>query len=429
MKLRLILTSLLLLASALAGAQEAAVPAQAQTPEENPPSGVARWLNPSTAPLIPVPEIDLDPYSGTTLGLIGVFLITNENHEIRKIVAPDIIHNANFGTGVRGRIFAYPSDNTQWSIVGGMKERIESEFDAEYAAGLLRQDPWSFSASAVYDRSGSPRFFGVGNESPLEHQTNYIDEQRFVQMTLGRNLTPQWQLAYTARARNVEILPGRLPGLVPIEQLFPSVTLRSERREILNRVAVIYDTRDDRTVPTRGMRWYAYVGAASGAHLIQGDLYSEAGIDGRYFLPLGRDATLVMHAAMRQMPHTAHTRDIPFWALSSIGGDRAIDGGDQPLRGFGAGRYRDRNSFSASLEYRRRVWSFDAFATHVALELAPFVDSGRVYSNAGTNPFGSLHVVEGAGVRAIATPFVVGYLDVGHGSEGTVIFTGINYPF
>jgi len=423
MKLRYSLAFVLVLACARAAADPG------PDSEPSPATGLARWLNPATAPFIPVPEIDLDPYSGTTLGVIGVLLLTNEDHEIRKIVAPDIIHNPNFGSGIRGRIFAYPSDNTQWSIVGGAKERIESEFDAEYAAGLLRQDPWSFSASAVYDRSGSPRFFGVGNNTPLSDQTNYIYEQRFVAMTLGRNFNPQWQLGYTAKARSVDILPGRLPGIVSIQELFPTVVVRAERREILNRLFVAYDTRDDRNVPTRGTRWLLYVGAASSAHLVQGDLYSEAGIDGRYLLPLGSNSTLVMHTALRYMPHTAHTRDIPFWALSSIGGDRSIDGGEQPLRGFGAARFCDRNSFSASLEYRRRITSFDAFSTRVALELAPFVDSGRVFSSAGANPLSRLHVVEGAGIRAIASPFVVGYLDVGHGSEGTVVFTGINYPF
>jgi hypothetical protein len=32
-------------------------------------------------------------------------------------------------------------------------------------------------------------------------------------------------------------------------------------------------------------------------------------------------------------------------------------------------------------------------------------------------------------MRALARPFVVGYLDIGKGSEGLVAFSGINYPF
>jgi hypothetical protein len=33
------------------------------------------------------------------------------------------------------------------------------------------------------------------------------------------------------------------------------------------------------------------------------------------------------------------------------------------------------------------------------------------------------------GFRAVASPFIVGYLDVGFGPEGPAVFTGINYPF
>jgi hypothetical protein len=37
--------------------------------------------------------------------------------------------------------------------------------------------------------------------------------------------------------------------------------------------------------------------------------------------------------------------------------------------------------------------------------------------------------VYGLGFRGIARPFVVGYVDIGYGSEGIAAFTGLNYPF
>ena len=37
--------------------------------------------------------------------------------------------------------------------------------------------------------------------------------------------------------------------------------------------------------------------------------------------------------------------------------------------------------------------------------------------------------VGGMGFRAIAEPFVVGYVDVGWGGEGPAVLSGINYPF
>jgi hypothetical protein len=52
-----------------------------------------------------------------------------------------------------------------------------------------------------------------------------------------------------------------------------------------------------------------------------------------------------------------------------------------------------------------------------------------VFHNAGTVPLDDLHKVIGMGFRGIAAPFVVGYVDIGYGSEGAAVFTGLNYPF
>jgi hypothetical protein len=42
----------------------------ARAADDSAPQGLARWFDPATAPFIPVPDVDHDPNSGTTLGLI-----------------------------------------------------------------------------------------------------------------------------------------------------------------------------------------------------------------------------------------------------------------------------------------------------------------------------------------------------------------------
>ena len=83
---------------------------------------------------------------------------------------------------------------------------------------------------------------------------------------------------------------------------------------------------------------------------------------------------------------------------------------------------------SPSLELRRTVASLDAFGTRVSLELTPFVDSGRVFAN-GASPFSHMLTAPGVGVRAVASPFIVGYVDVGYDDGKAAVFSGINYPF
>jgi hypothetical protein len=383
-----------------------------------------KWFNPETAPFIPVPEIAVDPDSGTTLGLIPTWVTTDENRNVRRIVAPDIIYNPNFGFGVHGRIYSYSSADEQWSAVAGIKERVEREFDGEYQIGRAREGLWSMNYSLIYDRDGTPRFYGIGNQTRASAETTYIGEQDFGQVQIGVNLNHTWQILYTVRLKVLDVLPGALDDVASIQTRFPG-TLGADK-QLLNRLSLVYDTRDDLAVPTHGMKWVVYAGAASKQGLINDSSYSEAGIDGRGIFPLDSNTVLAAHVALRYLP-TA--RDVPFWALSSLGGGQSEIGGAQPLRGFGAGRFYDRNSFSSTVEVRRKVYTLDAITTKLDIEVAPFVDFGRVFSRTSTDPLDHLHPVVGVGFRGIARPFVVGYVDIGYGSEGAAVFTGLNYPF
>lgn len=390
------------------------------------PQWISRWFNPATAPFIPVPEIGVDPNSGTTLGIIPTWVRSDDNHEIDQIIAPDVLYNPYFGFGVHGRIYGYTSEDEQWSVVSGIKERVEREFDGEFQRGRLRKDRWSFNTSVIYDRSGTPRFYGIGNESPAINETNYTNQQELLQVQAGLNLTHAWQILFTTRFQDVDVLPGTLASIASIQTRFARVLGIGTNKQSLNRVSLVYDTRDDLTIPTRGVQLIAYGGVASRNGFADDSMYSEVGGDGRAFWPVSREAILVGHMAIRYLP-TAHA--VPFWALSDIGGGTSVVGGEQPLRGFGEGRFYDRDSFSSSVEYRRKVLSFDATTTTVDVELTPFIDVGRVFARTSTNPLSDLHRVYGVGFRGIARPFVVGYVDIGYGSEGVAAFTGLNYPF
>jgi hypothetical protein len=388
--------------------------------------GWSRWFNPATAPFIPVPEIAVDPDSGTTIGLIPTWVQTNANHEVSRIIAPDILYNPYFGVGVHGRMYTYTSADEQWSVTGGIKERVEREFDLEYQIGRLREDRWSVHYILTYDVDGTPRFYGFGNRTPASAQTNYTNRQELGQVDVGLNLTHSWQLLYTARYQDVDVAPGTLNDVPSIQDLFPSVYGLGTNKELLNRLSIIYDTRDDPTVPSQGMKWVLYGGAASKDGLLNDSAYTEAGMDGRDFWPLAQGTVLVGHIAVRYLPGF---RPVPFWALSTLGGGESVIGGEQPLRGFGADRYSSRDSFSSSLELRHKMFTFDAVTTNLDIEIAPFVDLGRVFARSSTSPLDQLHQVYGVGFRGIARPYVVGYVDIGHGSEGAAVFTGLNYPF
>jgi Omp85 superfamily domain len=416
---RIIRTGSWLLLLALAGSAGAASDSEEQA------SWYKRWLDPATAPFIPVPEIDVDPVGGTTFGLIPVLLTVDEGEEIRQIIAPDIIHSQYFGWGARGRIFSYPSKDTQWSVVGGGKQRVEREFDAIYLKGLARSSTWTWSLHANFDRSGTPRFYGVGNQTQASAQTNYVDNQGHLEANLGWNITQQWQTSYLLRMGFVQIGQAVLPQLPSIQTRFPQLTGLDREEELQQRVLVTYDTRDSITIPHSGEQLVLF-GGFSDSDIWGSTSYTFIGGEARVYRPIRPWLTLATHAALRYMPSDDRA---PFWALSSIGGDLAVIGERQPLRAFGQDRYVDRNSFAAGAELRARVAQFNVFATNLSLEVTPLVDVGKVFSEMGESPLSHLHKGTGVGFRAVASPFIVGYLDIGLGPEGPAIFTGINYPF
>ncbi len=402
------------------------IPAPKPKKKKKQPGPKINWLNPTTWPVLPVPLTAVDPNNGLTLGMIPTMLETNSSNQITDIIAPDIMHNPYFGWGAHARILAFPSQDTQWSVVGGGEQHIESTLDALYQTGLLRESPFTLSVEGLYDRSGTARFYGIGNNSFMINQTVYIDQQIGVDSTLGWNISHAWQLAYTFVAKKVKVLGTTLPGIPPITSRFRGTLGIGTTHELLNRVELVYDTRDDITIPTKGMQVVAYGGVASRNVELDDSLFTEAGGDGRFYWSPYPSLVVATHVDLRYEPSAHH---VPFWALSSLGGDGSEIGGSQTLRGYGDGRFYDRNSFSANLELRQNVLSLDAFSTHVDIQLAPFIDTGQVFHSTDTWPITHLHNVFGMGFRGIAAPSVVGYVDIGKGHEGIAVFTGIGYPF
>ena len=206
-----------------------------------------------------------DPNSGMTLGLIPTWLITDDkrrdqqDHRARRALQPV------FRLRMRGRIYAFPSSDSQWSTVAGAKERVESEFDLEYQTGRLRNTPLSVKASVVYDRSGTPRFYGIGNYTPESDESNYTLQQKFVQVRVGWNLNHALaDCLHDARARG-QGAAGDASAAVPSHRR-PVSGARfgvGTMHENLSRVEIVYDTRDDRPSRRSGGAYVLYGGVAA----------------------------------------------------------------------------------------------------------------------------------------------------------------------
>jgi len=390
--------------------------------------------NPDSWPFIPIPEAATDPFNGTTLGFLPVFLQLDGSQQIKNIIAPDINYNTILGAGGNFRYLAYPSADTQWYVIAGGSQEKAASVEVDAATGLERKRWWTLEGHLLYQRDPTERFFGLGNNSSYNNQTNYSLEQLYVDLIFGVNITQHLQVALRERPRFVRIHQGALSSLPYTGTDFPTLKGLNGGSEVMNQLVGSYDTRDSITVPTSGGLVALFAGVADRAFMSSSS-YTTFAADLRHYFPLTPRITLAGQLYTRYVPAGNET---PFWAMSWLGGDGPGESSlldlpvsdEQTWRGAGAGRFIDNNMFDANLEVRTRVYERELFNTHGILELAPFVDIGRVYHNVSTVPFENLHPAGGMGFRAIALPFVVAYIDVGYGgSGGSAIFSGINYPF
>jgi hypothetical protein len=381
--------------------------------------------DPNSWPFIPVPEIATDPNGGTTIGVLPVILFTDTKNQIRDIFAPDINWNTTLGPGGNFRYLSYPSEDTNWYVVGGGSQDIARKVDLDYQTGRTHQKWFSFEGRFYFERDPTERFFGTGSDSSEGNQTNYTTEQIYGQASLGLNLNENLQLQYMLRPRWVRIQDGAFNSIPSIFHLFPHQKGINGGSELLNQILAQYDTRDSVDIPHRGGLYRIY-GAIADRRLGSSSSYTRFGYDLHHYLSVGKRITFAGHLFMEYEPAG---NEMPFWAQARLGGDESLLTDQETLRGYGAGRFIDNNLFDANLEMRTRVWNMNIFGTHGTLEVAPFAEAGRVAHSLSYNPVSQLHPVGGVGFRGIAEPFVVGFVDVGYGGEGAAIFSGINYPF
>jgi hypothetical protein len=384
-------------------------------------------LNPHNWPfsLYPIPEVATNPNGGVTYGILTALLLKDKHGDIRYIFAPDVNNNSTLGPGGNLRFLAYPSEDTQWYGVAGAQENIARNVDINYETGRTHHDWWSFTGRLFFERDPTERFFGIGNDSRQGQETNYTTEQFYLRALFGWNITRDLQLAAVIRPRYVRIQNGAFTTTPQIGTLFPHVKGLNGGSEVYNEVRLTYDTRDAVDIPRAGGLALLYYGLAD-RRFMSSVSYNRFGGELRRYYSINKRITFAGHLYIQYTPAGKET---PFWSMPRLGGEESFLYDNETLRGYGAGRFLDNNIADVNLEMRTRVLEASIFGTHGTLELAPFFEAGRVWHGMSENPASDLHPVGGMGFRAIAEPFVVGYVDVGYGGEGAAVFSGINYPF
>ena len=125
--------------------------------------------------------------------------------------------------------------------------------------------------------------------------------------------------------------------------------------------------------------------------------------DFKRYLHLFYDRVLLIRLG-GQITRPVDSREIPFYYLSELGMINTI-------RGFQRGRFRDRDKFIGSLEYRYPVWN--------TMDVFLFTDTGQVaknlFSDVSTK---NIEITYGGGLRIWNQNGLVSKIDIGKSKDG-----------
>jgi len=372
---------------------------------------------------IPIPEIVTDPNEGNTYGILGVFLFLDEKGEVRYMVAPDATFNDTKGFFPIFRLFGYPSEHRRYSITLGKSTTKDEDYEVEFSDRGFWDQRGFVAGSFIYERDSTERFFGLGNESDEDRESNYTGNLIRALATPGVWILPYVNVAYQMRIERYSIGRGQVDNIPFIQSEFPGLTQKGLFDSTFywsHRAAIAYDSRDSFDIPTGGAYSELYV-EGTGPWIGSSTWFVKFGVDWRDYIPLRKSGNPIL-AVRALADYITASDDTPPWELNSLGGRRT-------LRAYGGDRFIDANRTLVGGELRTRVWQRRMFGVNAEIEVAPFVETGKVFPNLGDNPINHPHWAYGMGFRGIARPQIVGFVDVGAGSEGLAVFTGVNYPF
>ncbi|MEK7221978.1 MAG: BamA/TamA family outer membrane protein [Nitrospirota bacterium] len=367
-----------------------------------------------------IPAVATSKNDGTDVGVIVPYIFADDEGRVTQIVAPMYIHNEFVGSRATLNLFRYPARGEQIKLIASITEKTERKFQLDAQKLFLDGGRYSLEGNVGFFKNGTARFFGLGNQTRENQETNYTDRELLGFITGGLYVGPGRRVTWTERLRNVEIQVGAVPKIPFTQSVFPAIKGTGGATVWGHKLAFLDDTRDDTLTPTVGSYFTMFAELAQSLTADTNTVFSRYGFDYRILLPnQTKQYTSVFRAKLEA---TVGGAEIPFFERSSLGGQTT-------LRGFGVGRFVDNHSLVISVEERIQLFHLKVFGTVAEVEMAPFLDVGKVTDTFRYRAFSQYEANPGIGFRAIARPNVVARVDVATGNEGRAVFAGLDFPF
>lgn len=368
--------------------------------------------------LFPVPAVGTSKNDGSDAGLIVPVMVTEPSGDLKYIVAPLLIQNSIVGTRAAINVFRYESGGRQLRFIGSLAERIERRLQLSYADPAFGNGRYAFSVGGGFFKNATARFYGISQQSTLDDQTNYTDREIQAFWKFGVYFNEVTQLAFGQRFRDVRLQPGATDLPYTVDQ-FPTVDGVNGATIFGNRLTFHYDTRDNLVTPTDGAQITAYAEINQNYRVSGSPFFQRYEVELKKLIASPSKHLILVIRADLQM---TFGDQVPFYEQSSLGGQNN-------LRGYGVDRFIDKHLVALSIEQRIHVFRTRISNVVADFEIAPFIDTGKVFSSFSKRINRDYEVTPGIGFRGMVRPNVVGRVDYGYSSEGGAVFAGLDFPY
>lgn len=227
------------------------------------------------------------------------------------------------------------------------------------------------------------RFYGIGNDSLKADRYSFRSDYESVELQGGYGKGRGVGVGLKVNFERSDTRPETALGIATAG-MGPEELGALESKKLIGVGGVVrFDRRRWRAETLEGYRLLASVSH----HIAPGpnrSRFVKWSADGAWFQPLFRRGRILVIRAFIESAHDVSGGTIALFDLPSLGGDSF-------LRGFPAGRFRDRTVMAFTQEYRFPVWRFVDFTV--------FADQGKAMRGLDRMSFSDMHLSWGAGIR------------------------------
>ena len=258
---------------------------------------------------------------------------------------------------------------------------------------------------AAYENSPQIDFYGKGPDSSEDDRTSYRLETAHLTVNAGYRLFGFLGLGITGSMVNVHTGPGKRGGVPSTDEIFDQDSAPGLGEDTYYAALggfMFIDYLDSQTGPRSG-GIYGFRARQYTDLDLEKFSFRQIDFEAQQYIPYFNKTRVIALRVMATLTFDKSGNTIPFYAQPKVGGNNS-------LRGFQRYRFYDKHALVLTAEHRWHAFS--------GLDMAMFVDAGKVASRRADLDFTDLEVSYGFGFRFKLNEAYFMRIDFAGGQEG-----------